>query len=383
MSSPVKQDGTFDAALPPNASPTQIFIVKVLDVAGAVLGAGILNGPALAKGFLVDVPVDTLTSFKANVLDVIAKKGVPGLQNYLNVLDAFIDAELSSTIALETAAAADLNNIVSALADALIAGENVIVAALEGQGIKVDISVLTQRQLAAVSGFEGMVTNESNKLVSSAKNLVASFEAASANAVASIDKAIFNAIVNGSVAFNWTFQNGLASGGVNATLNFGASKAMFSLLANIAVANIMNLFQNNPKVMGILQNALATFQAQIAQAKSGADLNAAKAALTNVLLATSANAIAGGNALLQLLATVVTDLVSVVNNVEATLNPLAQALATALTQPSVDAQQAGAALDQFDKGVENIANTLETVTNNADAAALAGAIGLVHKLIVL
>jgi hypothetical protein len=382
--SPVKDDGTFDASLPANASPSLIFIVKILDIGGAVLGAGVVNGlPAFLKGFLVDVPVDTLTTFKAQILDTIAKGGVPGVQNYLNVLDAFINGELAGDIAVESVAATDVNSLITAVADAVIAGEDAIVSALKAVGIPVDMNALTQGQAAVVSGIEGLVTSASNELISVAKNLVAGFEAAGAKAAAPIDQAIFNAIVNGGVAFKGSFTGACGSGTISSATAFAASKSVFGLQASVTVDNIKKLFQNvnNPNVTATLTNGGAVFLAQIAQSKSTADLNAAKAGFTNTLLA--GNGSGGGNALLQILVTIVADLRAVVNSLLGPLEPLIQALTAALTQPCVAAADIGAAIDQFDKGAAGIADTLETVVSSAEAIAISGAVKLVQKVIAL
>lgn len=274
------ENGKFTTNLPPGASPTGIFIVKVKDVAGAVLGAGVINGiPAFVQGITIDAAVDVVTTFKAEIITTIAQKNVPGVQSYLNVVDAFVNQELAAIVQLEGVGATDINNIIGAVSDAVIAAQDVMVDALGKAGIDVDLDALQRAQITAVSGLQGLVTSASGQLISTSKNLVAGLQAASARAVAPIDTAIFNAIVNGGAAFSGTVERKTRSYDDRGRLAFAASRSSFSLTTAMSTERIA---KDDPRET--IAKACADFTAAVRSATKLEELEAAKTAITNVLL---------------------------------------------------------------------------------------------------
>lgn len=381
----VKPGGAFDALLPKDASPTGIFILKVEDVAGAVVGAGVVNGlPAFVKAFFIDATVDTATSFKAEVLVTLAKKGVPGVQNYLNVVDAYVNAQLANSIAVDGVLSTDLTTLISATSDAVIAAEDVIVDALQKAGIPVDLSALQKRQASSVSGVDGLVTSSTGSLVTASKNLVASLEAATAKAAAPIDQAIFNAIVTGGATFAATFKGGVPSktfaGGAGPDLGFEVSKAVFTLETALTTASVTQGFMQSGVATGILDavtKGCAAFTSDVAKASSLGDLDAAKAAFTKVLIGGGG----GGGGILALLATVVGDLSAVLDNVDATIAPLEKNLDAAFA--TVDKNTIFDALAKFDAGTTTqLPAKLKVAVSDVDAAAISSALCLVQKQVV-
>ena len=307
------KDGAFTAQAPAGGSPTGIFILKVKDVAGAVLGAGVLNGiPAFAKGITVDAAVDVVTSFKAQVITTMAQKNVPGVQSYLNVVDAFVNQELAAIVELEGVGATDIDTIIGAVSDAVIAAQNVIVDALQKAGVPVDITALQSAQLKAVSGLQGFVTSSSGQLITTSKSLVASLEAASAKAVAPIDTAIFNAIVNGGAAFSGTMQQ--RTGRDHPKLAFAASRSSFSLETALSTEKIK--IEDSRDTVA---QACAAFAAAVGNATKLDDFEAAKTALTNVLLGKDSGGFQG------LLDTLKNDLVGALRSLD--MGQIADALA--------------------------------------------------------
>ena len=380
----VKPGGAFQALLPKDASPTGIFILKVKDVADAVVGSGIVNGlPAFVKAFFIDAPIDTATSFKAEILVTLAKKGVPGVQNYLNVIDAYVNAQLANAIAVDGVLSTDLTTLIGATSDAVIAAENVIVDALQKAGIPVDLSALEKAQASAVSGVQGLVTTSTGSLVTASKNLVASLEAATAKAAAPIDQAIFNAIVTGGATFASTIKKGtagkgFAGGAGTADIGFEVSKAVFALETALTTASVLEGFAQSGVAGGVLDaitKGCGTFTAAVANASSLADLEAARSAFTTVLLGGGGT---NGGGILALLATVVGDLSAVLHNVDATMAPLEKSLTTAFA--TLDNGAICDALAKFDAGTTSeLPAKLKAALSDKDASAIANAVRLVQK----
>jgi hypothetical protein len=381
----VKPGGAFTAIVPPGASPTGVFILEVKDLAGAVVGSGVVNGlPAFVKAFVVDAPIDTATSFKAEILVTLAKKGVPGVQNYLNVIDTFVNAELADSIAVAGVLTTDLTTLIGATSDAVIAAEDVIVDALQKAGIPVDLSALQKTQASVISGVQGLVTSSTGSLVTTSKNLVASLEAATAKAAKPIDQAIFNAIVNGGAAFATSIKTSvpsktLAGGAGKPDLGFAVSKAMFSLETALTTGSVADAFQKNGVTVGILDavtKGCATFTMAVANASSPADLEAAKAAFKSVLLDGTSK-----NSLLVLLADAFADLAALVRGVDATLAPLATTLTTAFA--THDKNAIGEGLANFDAGTTTaLPAKLKAALDDKDAHAIADALRLLQKQVV-
>jgi hypothetical protein len=385
---PVKPGGTFTAALPAGSSPTGIFILRVKDVVGSVVGSGLVNGlPAFVKGFFIDATVDTATSFKAEILVTLAKRGVPGVQNYLNVIDAYVDAQLTNSIVVSSVLTNDFNTLVGTTADAVVAAEEVIVDALKKAGIPLDLSALEKAQAAVVSGVQGLATSSTGSLVTASKNLVAALEAASAKAAVPIDQAIFNAVVNGGAMFASTFKAGvpttMTGGGGAPALGFAVSKAIFSLETALTTAAVTSGFSGvAPAVLDAATKGCAAFEAAVASASTVAELQAAKAEFTKVLVGGGSG---GGSAndccCLKLLASVFGDLSNVYDGIYAALAPLAQTLADAFA--TLDKNEIGDALATFDAAAKaQLTPKLTSVASPTDAAAIAKALSYVQKQVV-
>lgn len=266
---PVK-DGKFSTEIPAGTSPTGVFIIKALGVGGAVLNSGLVNGlPAFIKGFVVDAPLDAVTSFKTEILMTIAKGGTPGVQNYINVLDAYVDANLAGVIAVDSVLTNDVIEVVGATADAVIAAEEVIEDALRKAGLPVNFDALEQAQASTVSGFQGFLLDFSNKRISTAKNLVAGFEHTLADLAKPVDDAIFNAVVNGGGAFGSKMKEKAPQKG------FVASKSAFRLTSALS-AEKMNDAATGTSLEGKVKDAANAFVSAVSRAQSGGDLDAAK-----------------------------------------------------------------------------------------------------------
>ena len=275
-------DGKFQTDIPAGTSPTGVFIIKAKDAADSVLNSGIVNGlPAFIKGFAVDVPMDAVTTYKAEILQTIAKKGVPGAQNYINVLDAYVDGNLAGVIAVDSVLTNDAVQVVGATADAVIAAEEVIEDALRKAGLPVDFDALEKAQAATVSGFQGFLTDASNKRISSAKNLVAGFEKTLADLAAPIDDAIFNAVVNGGGAFGAKMKEKAPAQG------FVATKSAFKLTSALSGAKVNDAFVGTD-LEAKVKDAVTAFTDAVGKAASAGDLEAAKQALLGAVLGNDA-----------------------------------------------------------------------------------------------
>jgi len=382
----VQPGGAFEAQVPTATSPTGIFIMKVKDVVGAVVGSGVVNGlPAFVQAFFIDATVDTVTSFKANILVTLAKKGIPGVQNYLNVINAFVDAELANSIALVGVVATDLNSLIKATSEAVIAAENVVLDALAKAGLPIDASAFLAAQASVASGAQNLVTTTAATLISSSKSLIASLEAATKAAAAPIDLAIFNAVVNGTVAFDAIFKQslqGTAFAG-HQQLGFSSSKSLFELTSTLAADATEKLFEHaTPEVLAAVKQAADTFKAKVHNAASAKDLEAAKAAFQAALL--GSNGDNNPQNLLQMLSKAVANLIAIANDVKAKLDPLAQSLQQALVgNANPDLDQIADALSKFDTQAAALAASLQKALDAGDAKALADALNASSKVVVL
>lgn len=381
----VNAGGLFNIPIPAS-SGAGVLILQVKNVTGAVLGSAVLNGiPAFFKGFAIDATVDTATSFKTQILMTMAKKGVPGVQNYLNVVNTFVDAYLSGGIAVVGAFASDFNSIFGAVAEAVIATENMIVSMLTAAGIPVDVTAITKSQIAAVSGLQGMVTTANGKLVSNAKNLIASLQEATAGAVEPVDKAIFNAVIAGSAMFDSTFKKMLpgqaTGGGGQSELSFGVLKSMLKVQSEVARDGIEAVFTqagSGGDALGLVKQAGEAFSNQIAQATDLKGLLDAKSAYRIALLGKEENP--QGSVLEKLATTVISSLQTALRNVNAIVEPLAQNLVSALTNGPLTNAAIKQALANFDGGTKDLASKLSGVTKGTDAQAMAEAIKMASKV---
>lgn len=378
----IEAGGTFQLAIPAGASsPTGLFVMQVKNVVGAVVGSGVVNGlPAFVQAFAIDATIDTVTSFKTEVLMTLAQRGVPGVQNYLNVVNAYVDAQLANSIALVGVVTTDLTTLIKATSDAVIAAERVIVGALDAVGVKVDLTALTAAQAAIVGGINGMITDASGALVTNAKNLVAALEAASAKVAAPIDKAILNAVVNGGAAFSLAFCKGVGGSGQSTKLAFSASKAAFALQTEISAAAIEQRFRDlgvSVEILDAVTRACALFRSHVAGAASAQDLDAAKAKFRGVLLGqTDPN---GG--IVQLIAKVIAGLEQVCAHIEAKMHPLADEVTNAIASVPLDSTKLAAALVKLDEGAEEIAPMLTKNLEVRDAQAIADAVAMLEKVV--
>ena len=202
--------------------------------------------PAFFKGFLIDVPVDTATSFKTEILMTMANGGVPGVQNYLNVVNTFVDAELAGDIAVFNAFVLDFNSIFGAFAKAAIATEGVIGEQLEAAGLPIDADAITSSQMMALAGMQGEINTAAGQVVTNAKNFVAQLQEATANAAEPVDKAIFDALTGGNAMFKSTFKTSMAAkastSGQQDTFSFQLVKSGFKLQTEVALDQIDTSF---------------------------------------------------------------------------------------------------------------------------------------------
>lgn len=272
------EDGKFTTQIPAGTSPTGVFILKAKGIGDAVVSSALLNGiPAFIEGFVVLAPLDAVTSFKAEILQTIAKKGVPGAQNFINVLDAYVDANLAAVIAVDSAVTNDAVELIGAVSDSVIAAEEVIEDSLRKAGFPVDFTALEQAQAMTTSGIQKFVVDFSNKRITTSKNLLAGFQKSLADFAAPIDDAIFNAVVNGSGAFGSKMKEKAPMQG------FAASKSAFALTSDMSTAKMNGAFAGT-SLAGKVNDAATAFTAAIGSAASTADLEAAKAKFMDAIL---------------------------------------------------------------------------------------------------
>jgi hypothetical protein len=287
----VNPDGSFQVDVPQstdgqNQGAVGLYVMSLKNIVGAVVGSAVLNGiPAFAKGFLVQAPLDAVTSFKTEVLATIQKKGVPGVQNYLNVVDAYVDANLAGVLATTGAFESDESNIIGAVSDSIIAAEKVIDVAFKAAGIPLDLGVLESTQATIVSGIQGALLDANGKFSTGAKNLVASLEAASAKAAAPIDQLLFNAVVGGGNSFANTFKSKSGTGDTADKANFAASKSVFNLQTNIATSKIRQSATGaDADSIQKLEQACTDFLAAGSGATKPEDFDNARTAFSNTLM---------------------------------------------------------------------------------------------------
>ncbi len=380
-------DGGLDVPIANTGSPGDILIMQVQDITGALLGSTVLNGvPAFFKGFLIDVPIDTATSFKTEILMTMANGGVPGVQNYLNVVNTFVDAELAGDIAVFNAFVLDINSIFGAFAKATIATEGVIGEQLEQAGFPIDADAITNSQLMALAGVQGQLNTAAGQVVSNAKNFVAQLQEATAKAAAPVDKAIFDALTGGNAMFKTAFKTSMAAksstSGQQDTFSFQLVKSGFKLQTEVALDQIDTSFAQagmGGDAMGMLSTARDTFAAQVAQAKDVQALAAAKATFKESMFGQSTTM---QGSIIQQVATSVANLLAAVNNVKATVAPLTAKLETALTGPNLTAGGIQQAIATFDTGAQGVPAKLATVTTQSNAMALAQALSTTEKMVL-
>lgn len=371
---------TFSADVPAGSSPTQIFIIKAKDATGAVVGSSVINGfldGAFFKAFLVDAPMDTETSFKAEILDTIAKKGVPGIQNYLNVVDTYVNAQLTNSLTVDSAFTADIVNITNATSDAIIAGEDVIESTLKSAGIPIDFSALQKVQVAAVSGFDNTVMSLEGKEMTSAENFFQALEAATAKAVKPADQAIFNAVVSSSGAMSHSMKQSKTSD----ALQFSATKSGFQMQSALAARSINRLFPQ-ANASDAIQTGATAFLGAVDAASTVEDLTAAQTSFANVLLSKNTSSQSGG-LLSCLVGAVVSDIHAICTAIESCVAPclakLTGVYATATSGTSYDAAAVGKALTDFDAAMAAPPAQMNGAMSSADASALMQAVGMVEK----
>lgn len=368
--------------------PAALYVLSVVDIGNAVIGSAVLNGiPAFAKGFLLDIPIDTLTSYKTQVLMTIQSGGVPGVQNYINVTNAFLDDELAGWLVVGSAFVSDYNAILGSVSKSIVASENAMVSLLQAAGLPVDITAITGAQLATLSGVQGFVTNSNGQTFTTTKNLLMALEEASASGAAPVDKALFNAVVGGGAMFNSTLKSLLPAqmgGGVGAQnttdLTFSIFKSIFKVEAMASLETIHSTFDKasvEPKVAEAVKSAGKSFMTKIEQAKDMKGLADAKTAYVDMLLGKQATP--SGN-VVNLLTNVVSTLQQVLGAVTTTLAPVTKDLATTLNAPSLTSQDISGALAKFDASTESVAKDLEQALPEKHAKALAEAITSAAKV---
>ena len=344
------KDGKFDVQLPADSSPTGIFILKVKGIGDAVVGSATLNGiGAFIKGFTIDAAVDAQTTFKTEILDTIAKKGTPGVQNYLNVIDAYVNDQLANTITTDGAITTDVVNITNATAEAIIAAETAIEDSLQKAGFPIDLTELKKWQTSAVAGFTGFVTDAQGQRATTAKNLVAGIQAATSKAAAPIDDAIFNAVVNGGAAFGGKMKEMAPQQG------FAATQSAFALQSNISADKVQDAFGGSD-LGAKIADATKTFLASVTSAANTKDLQDAQTAFTNVLTGKNQQP----------------------SDILAAFKPLINVLTTALKQ--VDFQGIFKALQDIDLTKLDLPDAFKNALGgNVDMSKVEGAIKSVQK----
>lgn len=373
----IKPGGVFDVDVAKESSPTGLFIMSIKDLAGSIVGSAVLNGiPAFATGFFILIPIDTLTSFKTEVLMTMAKGGTPGIQSYLNVINTFVDGELAGVIVTGGAFIQDITTIFGATSDAIIAATKVIESSLQTLGIPIDLSALTNAQAAAVSGINGLINDTNGKLVSGAKNLLASLKAATSSAVAPVDEALFNTIVNSGAVFGSKMK-----GSAPTEVAFAASKSPLKAQTELSSDSIQEDFAAmgmDPKIVDTVTKALTTLKAQVAGAKSFGDIDAAKGQFKNVLLGGGSGSSAP-TSILALLSTVVGGSIqAVLTQVENLVAPLTQSLTAALSAAPLDSLKLGEALAKFDQEAQT-APAMMNVVSEGNANVVAKALKRIEK----
>jgi hypothetical protein len=305
------------------------------------------------------MPIDTLTSFKTEIVMTLLKGGVPGVQNYLNVINTFVDADTANNIAIASAFIIDFNNIIGIFGQSIVATQQVIVLLLQAAGLPVDITALTDAELADLSGVQGLVTTTTGKVINGYKGLVSSLEQLTSKAAAPVDKAIFNAVVGGSAMFNSSMKNllpaktgAVGGSGDSSNILFSVFKSTFKLQNQISLDGIGKSFANanvDSKIMDQVQGAGTTFLTQIDQAKDFAGLTNAKAAFESVLLGKPGTTPNGS--IIAMLTTAAMDLLQAAEaDVNAIIDPLKKNLATALGGTSLNNTSIIAAFGTCDTG---------------------------------
>lgn len=376
----VRSDGTFDLPIANTSNPGDVLIMQVQDITGAILASTVLNGiPAFFKGFFIDVPIDTATSFKTEILMTMANGGVPGVRNYLNVVNAFVDAELAGDIAVFDAFVLDFNMIFGAFATAAITTQGLIDDQLEQAGFPIDSDAIEAAQLMALAGFEGQVTTAAGNVVTNSKNLIAQLQEAANNAAKPIDDALFNVLVGGGTMFKTT---AMAKTTALAPFAFPMVKAGFKLQTAVALDQIHDQFAQagvDGQAMAELASASATLTAAAAQATDSAGLTAAKTQFKTSMFG-QPDAMQGS--LLAQLAKLAADLRAALLKIQNLIAPLAADLETALTAANPNAPAIAAALAQFDAGAADLPATFATVTSAQNADAFARAFARTEKVVV-
>lgn len=387
---PVSADGTFLAEVP--ADPNGVLIAQVLDIGGAIIGSGTLNGLVpFVEAFLVMAPITTLTSLETEVLVTLAKGGVPGFSNYLNVIHTFVDAELANTIATTGVFATDLTTLIGACADAVVAAQTAIVAALESAGITLDLTEYSELQTKLTAGLNETITSSNGTFAGTASNLVAGLKAASTQGAEALDLQIFEAVIAGGTAFSAIMKGGLPATATN-NVGFAATHAAFNVETQVVKDAVLAIFEQAGIDGAALDAVLAACDALLAQVAGATNiggLNAAKANFTASVLGDSLGGVLG------LLAGLVAQLGPTANNATTILGPLTQNLTTALQAvvsnvgvgdvADLTATIAGIldALAAFNTGAEQLVPALEAVLAGDQAAAIAQCLALVQSLVAL
>lgn len=378
-------NGSFSTPLSGSQSPTGIFIVKLLAIGEDVIGSGTINGALpLAKGIILDAPFDALTSFKTNVIQQIATGKVPGLQNYVNVVEAFVNSELLNAVQLDDGVSTDAKTIINATADAITAGENVIIDTLQKAGVNVDFSALQSAQGAIVTGIDTGIDDAQKVVLTGGVQLVSGIEGAIKSFTGPVDQILFNAIANGGAAFSNSMKQ---SSSVSTNTAFAASKSSFKLQTALSTSQIKNSFaqtNSSTAVADGLNQASDQFMSSVNNAHCLQDLDDAKAAFMNVLLGNNSSAGSAGSSaapeccILQLICGIVDDMKQIWYQFDATFKPWVDKLAAAFG--TCDYGNIGQTLTDFDNSTANFETTLPGL-DSSSAKSFSHAVRLVQKQI--
>jgi hypothetical protein len=344
-------------------------IAQVLNDVGDVLGSGIIKGivPAI-QAFIIMAPIDTVTSFKTEVLTNLAKGNIPGVAQYLNVINTFVDAEFANSVAALGVITGDITSLIGKVGDAVTAANDVMVRILASGGIDVDKLGLAELPATVFGGLKDGVNAASADLVTGASDLLAALKAAAGQAGDAIDRLLFNAIVGGGAAFKTSMKGGspsYAGSGAELTSLRSAFKSEADMVSH-AVVDMFSKAGAGDSAIAALTKAGDTLLSRAAGAASIADLSAARLDFVNALLMTAL----GGNKdpMARLLEPVVRQLASAIQTIVPGGHGIVEGVLDALSKLAA--------------GIEALAPKVPGALGPARVKALLDSLALAQSLIV-
>jgi hypothetical protein len=316
----------------------------------------------------------------------MAKGGVPGFQNYVNIVNTYVDSQLANSIATLGVFTTDLTNLIQTTSDATLAAADVLVATLRLAGIPVDISILANAQNSLVNAVNGTITGTSGNIIATSKTLVTAIQKAASKTVAPLDQVIFNAIVNGGGAFGAIFKGAGAGAGAGkqalanvSPMQFAATKSALGLQGQIMqtlIADSLNQTGASPQAKAHLNDALETFRTQVQGAQNDQDLVKAREALKKAMVQKPNE---GPKSLLGWLAGTPQFLNDLARDVESFLVAQGDALTAALPSGRFDPVRVAQALAAFDARTQDLHQRFAKSMAPKEAKALADALRFAEK----